>query len=192
MEFQASVSDCSNPRLCHLWLCISHFHSWYSNTLHRYYTSFISVCHTRSFAHLSASRLRPSIPITHPILPLPSGSGSYCMPISPPILLLPLASRDSSMVARSYFSVVSWCHHASLLGPPSLYPVSLLHTSNKGHSTTHCVMVACRCSRYILVNWVTLVYIISSLSIMVFWWKFWWYCNLIFYFFLSVIIVKNS
>ena len=153
--FQASVSHCSIPGLCRLLLCTLPCPSCYYNLRHSYHTSSsahlgvpclrprISVCHTRPFAHLGVSRLRPSMPTTHPILPLPSGSGSYCMPISPPILL-PLASRESTRAAQSCFSVASWHHHASLLSPPPAYPVSLAHTSNKGHSATHCATVACR------------------------------------------------
>ena len=114
----------------------------------------ISVCHTRSFAHLGVSRIRPSMPTTHPILHIPYGSGSYCTPISPPILILPLASHESARVARSCFSVASWRHHAPLLRPPTLYPVSLVHNSNGGRSATHCATVACRLSMQILVDWV--------------------------------------
>ena len=139
MGFQASVSDCLISRRCCLLLCILPCPSCYSNPSHSYHTSSsahigvprlrpsISVCHTRSFAHLGVSHLRPSMPTTHPVLPLPSGSSSYCMPISPPILLLPLASRESARMARSFF--------LSPLGattPPSCAPLirtlSPLHT----------------------------------------------------------------
>ena len=137
--FQSSVSDFSIPRLCFLLLFILPCPSYYSNPLHRYYTSSsahtgvprlqprISVYHTRAFAHLVVSRLRPRMPTTHPVLPLPSGYCSHSVPISPPILLLPLASRESSRVAQSCFSVSYWRHHASLLRPPPLFPVSLAH-----------------------------------------------------------------
>ena len=56
----------------------------------------------------------------------------------------PLDYRESSRVTRSCFSAVSWRYHASLLRPPPAYPVSLSHTSNKGHSATNCATVACR------------------------------------------------
>ena len=90
--FQASVSDCSNPRLCRLLLCIFPCPSCYSNPPNSYRKGLsahlgvphlrpsISVCHTRSFAHLGVSRLRPSMPTTHPVLPLPSGSGPTACP----------------------------------------------------------------------------------------------------------------
>ena len=95
-----------------------------------------SLSATRGHSHLGVSRLRPSMPTTHPVLPIPSGSGSYCMPISPPIILLPLASRKYARVAQICFSIASWRHHASLLRPPPSYPVSLAHTSNKGRRAT--------------------------------------------------------
>ena len=154
---QASFSDCSIPRLCRLLLCTLPCPSCCYNPCHSYHTTSsahlvvprlrpsISVCQTRSFAHMGISRLCPIIPTTHHVLPLPFGSGSYCVPISPPILL-PLASRESSWVAQSFFSFAYWRHHASLLHPPYYYPVSLAYTSNKGRSTTHCTTVACRLS----------------------------------------------
>ena len=92
--FQASFSDCSIPILCRLLLCTLPWPSCYSNLCHIYHTSSsnhlvlshprpsISVWHTRSLAHLGVSRLRLNIPTTHPVLPLPSGSGSYCVLIS--------------------------------------------------------------------------------------------------------------
>ena len=67
---------------------------------------------------------------------------SYYMTLSPLLLLLLLASRESSRVARSCFSVASWRHHTFLVRPPPSYPVSLAHTSNKGCSVTHCSTVA--------------------------------------------------
>ena len=88
--FQASVSDCSNPRLCRLLLCIFPCPSCYSNPPNSYRKGLsahlgvphlrpsISVCHTRSFAHLGVSRLRPSMSTTHPVLP--SGSGPTACP----------------------------------------------------------------------------------------------------------------
>ena len=71
---------------------------------------------------------------------------SYYTPISPLLLLILLASRESSRVARSCFYFASWRHHIFLLHPSNLYPVSLGKTSNKGRSTTHCATVACRFS----------------------------------------------
>ena len=115
-------------------LCILPFPSCYSNLHHRYHTISsahlgisrlrprISVFHTRSFAHLGIYCIFPSMPTTHLVFPLPSGVGSYCVPISPPILLLALAYHKSARVAKSYFSIASWRHHASLLRPPSVVP----------------------------------------------------------------------
>ena len=157
VDFQASVSDWSIPRLCLLLLCTLSCPPCYYNLLHSYHTSssahlgvprlqpIISVFQKSSFSHLGVSHLRPSIPTNHPILPLPSGSGSYCMPISPSILLA-LASCDSAKVDRSCFYVVSLCHHTSLVNPSPSYPVSLAHTSNKGRSATHWSTVSCRLS----------------------------------------------
>ena len=140
MEFQASVSDCSNPRLCSLFLCIFPLPYCYSNPRRSYHTSssshmgvpclqnIISICHTRLFVYLGFSRLCPSMPTTQPVLPLPSGSGSYCVPISPPILLLPpLSSYESTRVTQSFFDVASWFHHASLM-TPHICTLSPLHT----------------------------------------------------------------
>ena len=76
--FQASVRDCSNPRLCRLLLCIFPSPSRFPNPRHRQHKGSsahlgipclrpsIYDCHTRSFAHLGVARLRPNIPITHP------------------------------------------------------------------------------------------------------------------------------
>ena len=76
--FQASVSDCSIPRLCWLLLCILPIPSRLTNTLHIHHTGSsahlgvpclrprISDFHTRSLAHLGVACLCPSIPITHP------------------------------------------------------------------------------------------------------------------------------
>ena len=170
--FQASVIYCSIPRICPLLLFISPCTSWYSNPQHIYHTSLsthlgvpclppiISVCHTRSFAHLSISRLRPSMPNIHPVIHLPScsdsdsgsgsgsgsSSGSYCMPISPLIILLSLSSRYSVRVSWSSLYVASWRHHAFILPPPPSCPVSLAHTPNKGHGATHNATVHCRLS----------------------------------------------
>ena len=79
--FQAPVSDCSNPKLCRLLLCILPSSSIFLNPRHIHHTGLsahlgvpclrprISDFHTRSFTHLVVACLRPSIPITHPDLP---------------------------------------------------------------------------------------------------------------------------
>ena len=76
--FQASVSDCLNPRLCRFLLCILPSPSRFPNPRHSHLTgssahlgvSFlrprISDCHMRSFPDLDVAHLRPSIPIAHP------------------------------------------------------------------------------------------------------------------------------
>ena len=76
--FQASVSDCSNPILCRLLLCILPSPSRFPNPRHSHHTGSsahlgvpclrpsISDCHTSSFAHLGVACICPSIPITHP------------------------------------------------------------------------------------------------------------------------------
>ena len=150
VEFQDSVSDCLNPRLCCLLLCIFRCPYYYSNPRRSYHTSSsaqlrvpclrrsISVCHTSLFPHLGVSCFCPSMLTTHLVLPLPSGSGSYCIPILPLILVVPLASRKSTRVDQSYFSVASWRHHSSLLRPPPSYLVYLADTSNKERKATHC------------------------------------------------------
>ena len=144
--FQASVSDCSIPRLCRLLLCTLPRLTQYSNHHCSYHTSSsahlgvpclrpsISLCHTRSFAHLGVYCLRPRIMNTQPALPLPSSS--YCLPIYPLILLL-LALCEYARLAQSCFYDDSWSHQASFLFPPPSYHVSLLHASNRKHSATH-------------------------------------------------------
>ena len=95
--FHASVSDCSNPRLCRLLLCIIPSPPRFPNPLSHHTGSsahlgfpclrpIISDCHTRSFAHLGVSRLRPSIPITHPdFLSLPVAVLLHAhLPTTPP------------------------------------------------------------------------------------------------------------
>ena len=76
--FQASVSDCLNPRLCRLLLFILPGLSIFPNPRHSHNTGssahlgvpclcpIISDCHTRSFTHLVVAHIHPSIPITHP------------------------------------------------------------------------------------------------------------------------------
>ena len=76
-SLQDSVSDCLNPRLCRLILCILHNPSRFPNPRHSHHTGSsahlgsaclrpsISNCHTSSLTHLGVTRLRPSIPITH-------------------------------------------------------------------------------------------------------------------------------
>ena len=78
VEFQDSVSECSNPRLCCLMLCIFPSPSIFSNPHCIYHTGSSAhlvvpyLCpriydfHTRSFSHLGVSRLCLSIPTTHP------------------------------------------------------------------------------------------------------------------------------
>ena len=152
---QASSSDCSNPRLCRLLLCILDSPSGFPNPHHSHHTgssahlgvpcirTSIFNCHKRSFSHLGVDRLRPSIPIIHPdSSPFPLRS--YYMPISPPLLLLLLDSRKSSRVSQSCFYFASWHHHTFLLRTPPPCPVSLENTSNKGHSANHCATVSCR------------------------------------------------
>ena len=75
--FQASASDCSNPRLCFLLLFIIPIPSRFPNPCHSHHTGSsahlgvpclrpsICDCRTWSFAHLCATRIRPSIPIAH-------------------------------------------------------------------------------------------------------------------------------
>ena len=96
--FRASVSDCSNPRLCRLLLYILHSPSRCTNHRHSHRTGSsahlgvpclrpsISGCPTRSFAHLGVARLRPSILITHPyFLYLPVAVLLYAhLPTAPP------------------------------------------------------------------------------------------------------------
>ena len=76
--FQASVSDCSNPRLCLLLLCIIPIPSSFPNSCHSLHTGssahlrfpcrrlIISYCRTGSFVHLGATHICPRIIITHP------------------------------------------------------------------------------------------------------------------------------
>ena len=155
--FQASVSDCSNPRLCRLFLSILPIPSIFSNPCHRQ--------HTGSSTHPSSPVSVPSSPtatrghlptwaslVSVPTYLLPTDTSSpsrlrfYYMPISPPLLLLLLYSRESSRLARSCISVASWLHHTFLLLPPPSYPVSLVYTPNKCRNATHCTTVACRCA----------------------------------------------
>ena len=102
---------------------------------------------TATRGHLPTSESLVSVPSYR--LPTPTSSPfrlrSYYIHTSPPILLLLLAFRESARVAGSFFAA-SWRHHAFLLRPPLAYPVSLAHTSNKGHSATHCARVICHCS----------------------------------------------
>ena len=96
--FQASVSDCLNPRLCHLLLCILRSPSRYPNPCHSHHRGSsanldvpcllprISDCHTRSFVHLGVACLCPSISITHPdFLSLPVAVLLHAhLPTAPP------------------------------------------------------------------------------------------------------------
>ena len=77
MFFQASVSDCSNPRICRSLLCILPSPSRFPNPHHIHQTSssaylgvpclcpIIYDFHTLSFAHLGVATLCLSIPFTH-------------------------------------------------------------------------------------------------------------------------------
>ena len=76
--FQASFSDCLNPRICRLFLYILPIPSIFTNIRHIHHTgssshlgilylcTSISDCHTRSFAHLGVACLCTSIQINHP------------------------------------------------------------------------------------------------------------------------------
>ena len=123
---QASASDCLNPRLYCLLLCIFPIPSRFPNTRHSHHTGSsahlgfpclrpsISDCHTRSFSHLGVARLRPIIMITHPDFlshPVEFLLHSHIPTAHPP----PLGSRESSRVARS-------CFFRRLLAPPCLPP----------------------------------------------------------------------
>ena len=152
---QASVSDCSNPRLCQLLLCILRIPYSFPNPRHSHLTGSsihlgvpclrpsISDCHTRSFHHLGVARLRPCIPITHPdFLSLPFVVLLHAhLPTAPPP---PFSFPQVFQGGPKFFSVASWRHHTFLLRPPPLYPVSLAYTSNKGRCATHCTTVSCR------------------------------------------------
>ena len=75
---KASVSDCSNPSLCHFLLCIFPSTSRFSNPRHSHSTGssaqlgvpcirpIIYDYHMRSFADLDVAHLSPGIPISHP------------------------------------------------------------------------------------------------------------------------------
>ena len=105
-------------------------HPCYSSPRRSYHTSssthpgitcicpIISAYHTRSFAHPRASHLRPIIPTSHYVTPPPSVS--YCLTLSPNILLLLYSRMTTTKVAWICFSVASWRHQDSLLRlPPS-------------------------------------------------------------------------
>ena len=150
---QASVSDCSKPRLCRLLLCIIPIPYSFPNPRHSHHTGssvhlgvpclcpIISDCHTKRFTNLGVSRLCPSITITHPyFLSITIAVRLYShLPIaSPPPFSFPQVFQS---VPKLFF-VASWRHHTFLLSPPPSYPVYLSHTSNKGRSDTHCATVA--------------------------------------------------
>ena len=72
------------------------------------------------------------------------------MPTSLPLLLLLLASHESSRVDRSYFSVASWRHHTFLLSP-LLHKLSPLHIHQKGDvapPTTPRLLAVSLCKSY--------------------------------------------
>ena len=123
----------------------------YSSSRHIYHTSSSahlgvprlrpssSAYHTRSFSRLGVFRIRPIIPNSHTATPPPSIS--YCMMLSQNHLLLLASHEIPSKVTRSCFYVASWCHQASHLHPPHLYPFSPSHTYNSGCNATHCSTV---------------------------------------------------
>ena len=96
--FQASVSSCSDPRLCRLLLFILPSPSRFTNPRHSHHIGSsaylgvpyirpnISDCHMRSFTHLGVARLCPSIPITNPdFLSLPVAVLLHAhLPTAPP------------------------------------------------------------------------------------------------------------
>ena len=151
--FQASVSDCLNPRLCRLFLCILPIPYIFPNPRHSHHTGSsvhlgvtclypsILDCHTKSFAHLGISRFRPSIPITHSYFlsfPVEFLLHAHLPNYPPPPFSFPRVFQGGPKL----FYVASWRHHTFLLLPPTSYPLYLAHTSNKGRSTTHCTTVA--------------------------------------------------
>ena len=125
--FQASVSDCSNPRLCSLLLCILPSPYSFSNPRQIHHTGSsshlgvpcirpsISDFHTRSFSHLGGACLRPSILITHPeFLSLPVAILLHShIPTAPPT---PFSSPQVFQGGPKLFL----CH---LLAPPHLPPL---------------------------------------------------------------------
>ena len=135
--FQASVSDCSNPRLCRLLLCILPSPSRFPNPRHIHHTgssthlcvpclrSSISDCHTRAFIHMGVSRILTSIPISHPdFLSLPVAVLLHAnLPTAPPP---PFSFPQICQGGPKFFSVASWRHHAFLLRPSPSYSVSLV------------------------------------------------------------------
>ena len=155
--FQASASECSNPRLCCLLLCILPIPSSFPNPHHIHHTCStshlgvrclrprISDCHTRSFAHLGVARLCTSIPIIHLdflYLLVAFLLHDHLPTAPPPPFSFPRVFQDGP----KFFFVASWSHHTFLLRPPPSYSVSLAHTSNKLLITTHCTTVAYCCS----------------------------------------------
>ena len=127
VEFQASVSDCSNPRICRLLLCILPSPSSFTNLRHSHHTgssahlgvpclrTSISDCHTRLFAHMGAACIRPSIPINHPdFLSLPVAVLIHAhLPTAPPspFSLLQVFQGDPKLFS------------CRLLEPPHLPPL---------------------------------------------------------------------
>ena len=123
---QSSVSDCSNPILCCLLLCILPITYSFTNTLHIHnigssnHLCFpcirpsISDCHMRTFAHLGVARLCPSIQITHPyFLSLPVAVLLHAhLPTAPPP---PFSFLRVCQGEPKFFS-------RRLLAPPRLTP----------------------------------------------------------------------
>ena len=94
---------------------------------------------TMSFAYLGVSCLSPSIPNSYPATPPPSVS--YCVTLSPNILLVLSSCKNPAKVAQSCLCVTSWSHQSSLLHPPPSYHFSLAHTSNIGCNAIHFITV---------------------------------------------------
>ena len=155
--FQASVSDCLNPRLCCLLLYILPIPSSLPNPRHIHHPGLsyhlgvpclrpsISDCHRRSFAHLGVALLHPSMPITHPdflSLPVAVLIHAHLLTTPPPPFSFPRFFQGGPKL----FFCWLLSPQQLLLRLPTSYPVFLAHTSNNVCSTTHCATVACRLS----------------------------------------------
>ena len=135
--FQASFSDCSNPRICRSFLCILPSPSSFPNPRHSHHTGSyshlcvpcirpsISNCNTRAFIHMGVARLLTSIPITHQdLLSLQVAVLLHAhIPTAPPP---PFSFLRICQGGLKFFSVASWRYHAFFLCPPHSYPVTLV------------------------------------------------------------------
>ena len=128
--FQALVSDCSNPRLCSILLCI------FPNPCHSHHTGSsahlgvpcirpnISDCHMRSFAHLGVDRLCPRIPITHPYflsLPVAVLLHAHLSTAPPPPFSFPRVFQGGPKLQRvvqamMFFGADNWILLRRMLG----------------------------------------------------------------------------